>query len=260
LVQWRKPNNHTLYLVALGKHRARFHFNKGILPMTLKQKLKSSTAPVAAEPPTRTPARSELDRGIKAANVAHETVAAAQTFLDKAADRVEHAQALARDAQAKLQELDAAGVERVSKTWPPVPPSQEEREQRRDAETALAEAVRTLGAVEANRNRARDAYEAEVVKLAPLAKDIDRAVTGVLVEEAEAALAHLVKARRIAIDAEAVLRSLAGAMVARQNFVEAEKIARTLYELPRPEGETNPAPYLDLALRLRSDPDAVVMP
>ena len=209
----------------------------------------------------RSTARAALDRSIERENQAREAVAAARRPYDQASAQVERAQELARDRQTALQQLDADEAARLGATWPPATPSEEERAKRRDAETALAEAVRTLRTVEANRDGARDAYDAEVVKLGPITKDVDAAVTGVLVEEAQAALAHLIEARRVALEAETAARSVAMALAARQDFVAAEKISRALFELPHLHLEVNPnpAPFSDLAQRLRNDPDAVVL-
>jgi hypothetical protein len=210
----------------------------------------------------RSTARAALDRSIERENQAREAVAAARRPYDQASAQVERAQELARDRQAALHQLDADEAARLGATWPPATPSEQERAKRRNAETALAEAVRTLRIVEANRDRARDIHDAEIVKLAPLAKEVDAAVTGVLVEKAEAALAHLIEARRQAVEAETATRSVAMALAARQDFVAAEKISRALFELPHQHLEVNPypAPFLDLAQRLRNDPDAAVTP
>jgi hypothetical protein len=97
----------------------------------------------------RTAARAALHGNIERENAAKEAAAAARKPFDKSHDQVEHAQALARAAQERLQAIDAAEAE-LAKSWPPRELTPEEKAKRREAEEDLARTVRTLRATEAN--------------------------------------------------------------------------------------------------------------
>jgi hypothetical protein len=206
----------------------------------------------------RSPERDTLHGYIERDRVTRETVEAAKKVFDRANDRHEHAQSAAQAAQAKLQALDADEAKLVAQTWPPRALTAEEKQKRRDAEESLAHAVRVLKTVEAEAQIARAVYEEEVSKLAPVTRDIDAAIAGVLVEEGKQALKHLLESRKLTVKAEETVRSIAGALVAKSHFVEAEKISVALAQLPRPEGSANAVPYLDLMAKLRSNADAEI--
>jgi len=206
----------------------------------------------------RSAERDKLHGYIERDRVTRETVEAAKKNFDRAKDRLETAQSTAKAAQAKLQALDAAEAAEVAKTWPPRALTADEKHKRRDAEEALAHAVRVLKTVEADAQIARAVYDEELAKLAPVAKEIDATVAGILVEEGKHALKHLLESRRLTVEAEQAVRSIGAALVSKSFFAEAEKIGRALVELPRPEGTINAVPYLELMAKLRSNADAEI--
>jgi hypothetical protein len=206
----------------------------------------------------RSPERDKLHGYIERDRVTRETVEAAKKNFDRAKDRHEHAQSAAKAAQAKLQALDAEEAKLIAQSWPPRALTAEEKQKRRDTEEVLAHAVRVLKTVEADAQIARAVYDEELAKLAPIGKEIDATIAGILVEESKHALKHLLESRRLTVKAEEAVRSIAAALVAKSHFAEAEKIGRALVELPRPEGTINAVPYLDLMAKLRGNADAEI--
>jgi hypothetical protein len=175
---------------------------------------------------------------------------------EQAADRVEHAQSLARAAQSALQELDSKEAAEVSQTWPPRSLTAEERQARRNTEDDLAGAVRTLRTVEAAAQAARKEYDAAVLALGPVIKEVDTAAVAVLVEEGKAAFQRMIEARDIAMKIESEARSIAAALAALERFVEAEKLSVPINTTRWPEPKVDATHYLNLFERLRSDADA----
>src|SRR5262249_42557465 len=140
-------------------------------------------------------ARSALRTKIEQAEAAGETVNAARVPYDQARDQVEHAQALARDAQTALQDHDSKAAAAIAETWSPQSLSPQERKARRELDDNLPHAVRVLRSVEAKAEAARKEYDSAVLAAQSVAAEIDSAVVAVIVEEGEAAIARLTALR-----------------------------------------------------------------
>jgi hypothetical protein len=206
----------------------------------------------------RTPTRDTLDEIQKRSRQAKEADAAAHRPLHTANDQAEHARRLVNIADAKLLEFDREKAQAIGQSWPPRSPSPKEREERRILAEDLSAAERTLRVIEAKVEAARVPAEQAAAVVAEIEAGFDVAIMAVVSEEAQLAFAHLLEARRKAVEAEGFVRSIALAMASRRWFRAAEQVSMSLYELPRPEPQVNTASYLQLIERLKSDPDATV--
>jgi hypothetical protein len=206
----------------------------------------------------QTPARSALHESIQRTSQAREAVNSARASHDRDRAQVERAQELVRSHQAALQEHDDKIAEHVGPDGLPPAPSPKQREARCVLEDNLAHTARTLKIVEGHAEESRKAYDAAVVALTTLEREINDRILPVVEEEAERLLAEWQEARLAAIDAERSVRSKIQALTTKQHFALAERLTNSFREGVQRQREytTNTAPYLNFIERLRTDADA----
>jgi hypothetical protein len=198
--------------------------------------------------------RDGLRKHLQCVARAEESAAAAHKAFDRNRDQVEHAEALLHEAHEALDDYDRK--EAANQAWPPRIPSPKERDTRRTLEETLASRSRALAVVKQKADVARlpaEAASAEVGRLAAASMPL---AVAILAEEGEAALAKLVATRAEAVRAEATVRSIAGALVQRKSFREAEGINMAVNAMRWPELSVDAGRYLDLLDRLVTDSDA----
>jgi len=203
------------------------------------------------------PARTEVGGLRDRLCQAVENAAAHRARHGKVLDQEERAAALERQRESALADRDRQEAELVAsnESWSP---TDEERQARRKDEEDLAAARRAVAAVRQHAELLRAPWEEAERAAAQIAAETGPLVDAVLLEEGMACLDALRTARAEVVKLEAAARSISQALAARKSYRHAEVIAVALNTMPWPETSPNPAPYLQLAERLATDPDAVV--
>jgi hypothetical protein len=214
-----------------------------------------STKGTATMVPNQTPARLALTDNRKRKQHAEQDFAEKAKHHDQARDQRERGEASSHEKDDALLAFD-----RRMQSWPPQILSPEEREERRRHEEDADHFRRALPIIQAHVEAARAPMEEAARAIAQIESEAAPLIDAVLAEEGHAALAALSAARADAVRLESLCRSIATALAQRQSYRAAETISVAVNTMRWPEAQSNPAPYLALAERLMTDPDAAVTP